>query len=166
VALAAAAGKHAYEIRAEPAVPGLGYSLSLTGYSPWPRAPAAEEGLELSIEVPAQTRVGAPATVTLHAAAPAGLDLSIRHGLPAGVQIDTASLEALVADGTIRSYRAEDGAVTLEVPARTAGQLFTARYRLIPTLAGTLTAPPSRIVVSGLAAGAKQEIAPARWVVR
>ena len=50
------------------------------------------------------------------------------------------SLDALVSDETIRSYDREDGAVTLKVAARSAGQVFTARYRAVPTLAGRVSA--------------------------
>jgi hypothetical protein len=49
----------------------------------------------------------------------------------------------------------------LQVPARKPGQLFSARYRLIPTLAGKLNASASSIEAGGL----HQDLAPVRWTV-
>jgi hypothetical protein len=155
-----AAGKHRYEIRAEPAVPGLGYVLSLTGFVPWTRK-GEESGLELVLPAPRAPRVGQPVELEVRAAAPAGLEITIRHALPAGVQAEAASLDALVTAGTLRGYEREDGAVTLHVPARTPGQSFTARYRAVPTLAGTLGAAASTIS----AGTGRAEVAPVRWVV-
>jgi hypothetical protein len=154
-------GSHRYEIRAEPAVPGLGYALALGARVPW-RNEAAPAGLELAIEVGKNPQVGRPVDVQVHAAAPAGVAFTVRHALPAGVQSDVASLEALVSASTITSYRREDGAITLEVPPVAAGQTFGARYRVIPTLAGKLGAAASTIT----AQGSHHDLAPARWVVR
>jgi hypothetical protein len=153
-------GKHRYELRADPPVPGLGYALAVKGFTPWPKTPPP--GLELAIGTAGDLRVGRPADVSLRAAAPAGLEITIRHALPAGVQPDTATLDALVADGTLRSYHREDGAVILEVPARSAGQSFSARYRAIPTLAGKLNAGASSISVPGL----HHDVPPGKWVVK
>jgi Alpha-2-macroglobulin family len=163
--LPAAAGHHAYRIQAEPAVPGLAYALALEAFVPWPRKPAnaaASAGLELSVGVPRAARVGRPVDVTLRAAAPARLELTIRQALPAGVQPDTASLDALVTAGTIASYDRQDGVVAFRVPALTPGQVFAARYRAIPTLAGTLTTAPSSIS----AGNERYDVAPAKWVVK
>jgi hypothetical protein len=154
-------GTHRYEIRAEPAVPGLGYALGLKAFVPW-RSEPAQPGLELAIDAPKDPRVGRPTDIQVHAAAPAGLAFTIRHALPAGVQPDIASLEELVSAGTLRSYHREDGAITLEVAALSAGQSWNAHYKVIPTLAGKLNAACSTIT-----AGAHQHhLAPARWVVR
>jgi hypothetical protein len=154
-------GQHRYEIRAEPPVPGLGYALALEAHVPW-RSEAAPAGLELGVELGRDPQVGHPLDVQIHAAAPAGVPFTVRHALPAGAQSDVASLEALVAAGTITSYRREDGATTLEVPALAAGQTFAARYRVIPTLAGKLNASASTIS----AQGSRHDLPPARWVVR
>jgi hypothetical protein len=153
--------QHAYELRAEPSVPGLGYSFALKGYVPWP-AQRTTHDLELSVDVPKEIHVGHAVDVAITAAAPAGMELTIRHALPAGVQVDTESLDALVSDETIRSYDREDGAVTLKIAARTAGQVFTARYRAVPTLAGRLHAGASTIAVSSL----EEHLAPSLWVVK
>jgi hypothetical protein len=155
------ASRHTYVVRADPAVPGLGYALALGGFVPW-GPDRAEGGLELTVGTPREARVGQPIDVDVRAAAPAGLELTVRHGLPAGVQVDTASLDALVTAGTIRSYQREDGAVTLKVPARTPGQTFAARYRAIPTLAGRIGGTPSAIS----AGGATHHVAPSSLLVR
>lgn len=138
-----ATGPHTWTIRADPPVPGLGYSLALQSWVPWKKETAS--GLELSVKTAAELRVGQPAEVDVAAAVPAGLPVKIRHALPAGVQPDTASLDALVSNGTISRYETEDGAISLEVPGKPPGQTFAARYRVIPTLAGTLHAPASSI---------------------
>lgn len=131
------AGGHALMVEATPPVPGLGFALSVKHYVPWD-AEAPEQGMELSVDLSKDARVGHPVDVTLRAVAPAGMALSIRQALPAGVQADEKSLADLVSNGTLLRYETEDGAVKLEAPARRQGQTFTAKYRVIPTLAGTL----------------------------
>jgi hypothetical protein len=106
--------------------------------------------------------VGRPADIKIRAAAPAGVAFTVRQALPAGVQSDAASLEALVAADTIESYHREDGAITLEVGALDAGESFSAHYRVIPTLAGKLGAGASSIT----AEGSHHDLAPVRWIIR
>jgi hypothetical protein len=138
-------GAHAWTVRAEPAVPGLGYALSLAAAVPWKQE--AQGGLELVVKSPTEARVGRPAEVVLEASTPSGLALELRHGLPAGVQVDRPSLDALVANGQVSAWDAEDGAVTLKLPPRAAGEPFQARFRVIPTLAGTLQGGASSLRV-------------------
>ena len=83
--------------------------------------------------------------VDVKAVAPSGVASQIRQSLPAGVQADRASLEKLKADGAITDFEVEDGVIELDVPARQPGEVFAARYRVIPTLAGTLHASASTI---------------------
>jgi hypothetical protein len=156
-----ARGKHRYELRAEPAVPGLGYALGLKAYVPWKSEPS-QSGLELAIAPPRDARVGQPADIQVQAAAPAGLAFTIRHALPAGVQPDLASLDALVSAGTVTAHHREDGAITLDVAALPAGSAFNARYRVIPTLAGKLGASASSITAGSF----RHDLAPARWTVK
>jgi hypothetical protein len=96
--------------------------------------------------------VGQPLQVRLRAAAPAGLPLTIRHALAAGVQVDTPSLEALVRAGKLVRFESADGVLELSAPALSPGQVLDASYRVIPTLAGTLHAPASTLSV-GTGAG-------------
>lgn len=138
-------GAHAWTVRAEPAVPGLGFSLALAAAVPWKQE--AQGGLDLVVKTPAEAKVGQPAEVVMEAATPSGLALELRHGLPAGVQVAPASLDALVAEGRVSSWDAEDGAVTLQLPPRGAGEPFQARFRVIPTLAGTLQGGASSLKV-------------------
>lgn len=158
------AGKHTWTVRAEPAVPGLGFSLTLGAYVPW-RASEAGRGLELAVKGPAEVKVGMPAEVTVQAASPAGMALTLRQGLPAGVQVDRASLDALVNEGKVTSYEVEDGAVSLTLPPRGAAEPFNARFRVIPTLAGSLQAG-----ASSLTPVERPELVfhvpPATWAVR
>ncbi len=145
----AAAGRHVYTVQAEPAVPGLGFSLSLRSYVPWTEGGAP--GLELMITRGKEARVGQALEVTLVAGAPAEAELEVRHSLPAGVQPEAASLDALVNQGRIARYQIEDGAVTLFAGARRPGETFQVSYRVVPGLAGVLHAPASwvRLVKRG-----------------
>ncbi len=156
-------GEHAWTVRAEPAVPGLGFSLSLSAAVPW--AQEARPGLELAVHVPSEAKVGQPAEVMLQASTPSGLPLVLRHGLPAGVQVDAASLESLVREGKVASWEAEDGAVTLRLPPRGPGEPFQARFRVIPTLAGTLQGGASSLTTQARP-DLVSYVPPAIWAVR
>lgn len=158
------AGKHSWRVRAEPSVPGLGFSLTLASFVPW-KQEEANGGLDLAITAPRELSVGRPVDVALSASAPSGMALKVRHALPAGLQPDSASLAALVASGALSRFETEDGAITLEVPPRPAGQPFSASYRVVPTLAGTLQAPAST-VASLERPEQVRYVAPAVWMVR
>lgn len=173
--LPAAPGKHQLTVRADPPVPGLGFSLTWKVFLPWAPAPQLERGLELAVDPKKEGQVGKPVELTLSASAPAGMGFVIRHAVPAGVQVDRPSLDALVADQTIVSYRSEDGTTEIHVAAREPGQTFQARYRAIPTLAGTFSSGASSIAIegqpraraaSGVDPGAPFFVPPARWVVK
>jgi hypothetical protein len=129
-------GAHTWTVRAEPAVPGLGFSLALSAYVPWKAEKG--QGLELAVKAPAEAKVGQPVEVTMQAATPAGMALKLRYALPSGAQVDMQSLERLQAEGKVSSYEVEDGALTLSLPPRGPGELFQASFRVVPTLAGTL----------------------------
>jgi hypothetical protein len=105
----------------------------------------AGSGLELQIEVPKDLKVGKPAALALTAAAPAGEPITLRLSLPAGVQADGPSLDALVSAGQVSRYETEDGAATLHLNAMEAGGFFTGTLKVVPTLAGSLQAPPSKL---------------------
>ncbi|MCL4228198.1 MAG: hypothetical protein KJZ91_27345 [Myxococcales bacterium] len=155
------AGNHRWEVVAEPAVPGLGYALTLEGWVPWGKATAAA-GLELALPETVTAAVGKPTEVVLRAVAPGGLPLHLQHALPAGVQVDTPSLEALVAAGTIERFVVATGKVDLYAPAQAPGQVFTASYRVIPTLAGRLRSAASRIEVDGTT----HQVPPTTWIIK
>jgi hypothetical protein len=158
------AGSHKWAIRADPPVPGLGYSLTLMAYVPWKKS-EANGGLELAITTPTEGKVGEPMQVTLSATAPSGMALKIRQALPAGVQAEAASLEALVTAGTITKFTTEDGAVRIEAPARAVGQPFSAVYRVVPTLAGTLHGSASTITPLGRT-DLSYQVPPEVWTVK
>jgi hypothetical protein len=159
-----AAGKHTWTIKAEPAVPGLGYALSLQTYVPWQKEPP-DQGLELAVELPKQMQAGRGCEVSLEASAPSGIALKLRHALPAGVQPDRPSLDALVASGTIKSFRTEDGAVTMDITPREPGQVFQAKYRVVPTLSGSLHSGPSFVATADRTERA-YFVPPAQWSVK
>src|SRR5207302_1888868 len=83
-------------VRADPPLAGLGFSLSLQSWVPWHKQPA-QGGLELQAPPRIEARLGQPVSIELEAAAPSGSPLSLHHALPAGVQPDLDSLDALVA---------------------------------------------------------------------
>jgi hypothetical protein len=139
-----AAGNHTWTVKADPPLPGLGYALTLRTWVPWERE-EAQSGFELSLKVGSPLKVGQAAPVDVAAAAPGGVVARIRQALPAGVQVDRPSLEKLRSDGAIIGFEVGDGEVTLDLRPREANEPFTARYRIIPTLAGTLHAAASTI---------------------
>jgi hypothetical protein len=101
----------------------------------------------------------------VQAAAPAGMALVYRQELPAGVVPDMDSLQALVTSGTISKFDTEDGALSFNIPALSPGQVFSAGYALVPTLAGTLHSGPA-----SLSPAADLDVAalsvPGVWTVR
>jgi hypothetical protein len=107
-------------------------------------------------------QVGKPVEVAVSAIAPSGSEVTITQALPAGVQPETASLDALVAADTITKYEIADGALTLTIPPLAPGKTFSAKYKLIPTLAGTLRSAASTIEMGA----AKYYVQPSVWTVR
>src|SRR5262249_36591938 len=75
------AGKHTYAITAQPAVPGLGYSLALESWVPWDKEPV-HGGLELALPAAIAATVGKPTEIAMTAVAPSGIELHIHHALP------------------------------------------------------------------------------------
>jgi hypothetical protein len=155
-----AAGAHEWQVRAEPAVPGLGFSLTLENYVPWDKQ-SVNQGLELAVTPPSAATVGMPAEVAVQAVAPSGQQIRIELSWPAGVQVDTATLDKLVAQETISRYNAADGKLELFVDSLAPAQVLTANIRVIPTLAGTLHSGPSSIRVGQVSVFQP----PAAWTV-
>ena len=155
------AGSHTWAITAEPPVAGLGFSLALHSWVPWPKQ-TVQQGLELALPEALTGAVGKPIDVAVTAIAPAGMPLHIQQSLPAGVQIDTPSLQALVEAGTITRFAAADGKLDLHVAPLTPGQTFAAKYRVVPTLAGKLKSAASTI-----RSGAHEfHVPPTAWTIR
>lgn len=139
-----ASGAHDWQVRAEPDIPGLGFALTLTNYVPWPTQKVAQ-GLELTVTPPTASAVGKPADVAVSANAPPGAPLTVELTWPAGVQVDTAALDRMVADDIIERYNAVDGKLELFIAGLSPAAVFSANIRTIPTLAGTLSSGPSAI---------------------
>jgi hypothetical protein len=155
------AESHAWTLTAEPAVPGLGYSLALDSWLPWAKQ-AVHEGLELALPARVTATVGKPLELAITAIAPSGIALHIQHALPAGVQIDTPSLQAQVAAGAIERFVAADGTLDLYVPALAPGKTFALTYRAVATLGGTLHSGASLIE-----AGANRfHVPPTEWTIK
>jgi hypothetical protein len=155
------AGTREWQIAAEPAVPGLGFSLALQSYVPWEKAPV-KAGLELSLPAAVTATVGKPTEITVSAVAPSGIGLHVTHALPAGVQADRPSLEAQVSDGILSRFEIADGKIELYVPALDPGEVLSVKYRVIPTFAGKLQSGPSRI----RAGGHETHVPPTMWMIR
>lgn len=156
-------GAHSWSVTAAPAVPGLGYTLGVVAYVPWKESKAG--GLELDAKLPDALKVGQAAEVAMTAAYPGGTAMKLRFGLPAGVQHDTPSLDALVSAGTITRYETEDGAITLHLPQLSSGASWAGKLRVIPTLAGTLQAQPTTLSVEYRPERARTFV-PRAWVIR
>ncbi len=157
------AGKHGWTVRAEPPVPGLGFSLSVEVYVPW-TSDARKGGLELKVSVGAAS-VGTKARIDVLATAPADVALDVEIPLPAAVSADEASLETLVSSGEISSFRVEDGKVAVVVPPREPGKLVSFGFSASPTLAGKLHAAAPSLAPSGRAHEAVF-VAPPEWIVK
>jgi hypothetical protein len=156
-----AAGSHNWEVKSEPSVPGLGFALSVTTWGPWPEQ-SAGQGVELSLAPPKAAAVGKPLALAVRAVAPAGQALTLRLSLPAGVQPDTAALEAMVGEGKLTRFETSDGLIELSAPALEPAQVFSADIRVVPTLAGTLQTGASSLSVGGM----EVFVPPATWTVR
>ncbi|MEO7736366.1 MAG: alpha-2-macroglobulin family protein [Kofleriaceae bacterium] len=155
------AGAHDWKLVAEPAVPGLGYALAFDSWLPW-ETQAVHEGLELALPAHVDAVVGKPVELAVTAVAPAGLALHIQQALPAGVQVDAPSLEALVASRAIERFVVADGTLDLYVRALEPGKTFAISYRAIATLGGTLHSGASWIE-----AGTSQfHVPPTAWTVK
>jgi hypothetical protein len=156
------AGAHTWTLAAEPAVPGLGFALTLGAHVPWVDGPS--DGVRLEVTLPAKLVVGHSVSVGLLAALPSGTATALRLALPAGVQADSPSLAALVGAGTISRFETEDGAITLHVLPLGTGSSFAATVKVVPTLAGTLKSPPSTLTPEGRPLQAR-DFAPKTWVI-
>ncbi|MDP2342296.1 MAG: alpha-2-macroglobulin family protein [Deltaproteobacteria bacterium] len=151
-------------VSADPSVPGLSYVLAVKAAVPWPRAPA-DAGLNLTAALEGELKVGATSGVVLRAVAPGGSALKVTHGLPAGVDAVRASLQQLITEGVISSYELNDGVVVLNAPSRNQGELFTARFKIVPTLAGSLHTQVSSAELAGQPSSAVY-FPPAVWTIK
>lgn len=138
-----ARGSHDWTVRAEPAFPGLGFSLSLITHVPWPEPPAGQ-GVQSRVILPERITVGRRVALGLELAAPAQTAMEVELALPAGVQVDGPSLDALRDEGRIQTWEDEDGLLRLSIPPQEATR-WTADLGLIPTVAGTLNADALRV---------------------
>jgi Alpha-2-macroglobulin family len=155
------AGTHTWAITAEPPVAGLGFSLALNSWVPWPKQ-TVQQGLELALPAQITGVAGKAVDIAITAIAPSGLPLHVQHVLPAGVQVDTPSLEALVTAGTVTRVSTADGKIDLYANALEPGQTFSAQYRVVPTLAGKLKSAASMIE----AGDHRFYVPPTEWVIR
>jgi hypothetical protein len=152
---------HRWKLIAEPAVPGLGYSLALDSWPPWHKE-TTQGGLELALPPEVRAAVGVPVDLAITAIAPSGIALHIQQALPAGVQVDAPSLEAQVKAGTIERFVASDGALDVYVPPLAPGKTFALAYRAIATLGGTLHTGASLIE-----AGPRRfHVPPVVWIIK
>lgn len=154
------ASQHKWTVHSEPAVPGLGFSLALEAWTPWEKE-ATNQGLELSLADKMAAKVGKPVDVAIEAIAPAGMEVHFVQALPAGVQIDRPSVEALVSAGQVERFDIADGKLEMWLRPLQPGQTFQAKYRAIPTLAGTLHAAASSIEANGTTF----HVPPVEWTI-
>lgn len=159
--VAGLASAHTWTVAADPPVAGLGYALALTSWVPWDKA-AVHGGLELALPPTVAGEVGKPTELAIAAIAPSNVPLHITEALPAGVQVDTPTLDGLVTGGQIARYEVADGKVDLYVAGLAPGQTFAVKLRVIPTLAGTLHAPASELD----AGGAATHVPPTTWTIK
>lgn len=155
-------GAHEWSMKAEPAVPGLGFALQLVSYSPWKDEP--NSGMTFKVDLPKTMKAGQSAELTLTVAGPGGTPLELKLALPAGVQHDTTSLTNLVQAGAITRYETEDGMITLHLPAQTNGSTWIKKLEVTPTLGGTLQSGASSLATE-YGAQRKKDYAPIKWKI-
>ncbi|MBI2375411.1 MAG: hypothetical protein HYV07_15555 [Deltaproteobacteria bacterium] len=161
---AKASGAHAWTVRADPPVPGLGFSLSVEVYVPW-TADQPRGGLELKVTVPPLIELGAKAKIEVLATAPADLAVAVEVPLPAGISADDPSLEALVDSGVAQSFHVEDGKVTVRVAPRAPGKLVSFSFLASATFVGRLHAAAPSLTPDGRDDDIVY-VAPPEWNVR
>jgi hypothetical protein len=159
---AGSSGKHFWKVSAEPAVAGLGFSLNVVAFTPFQDEPGG--GLDLKIQAPAHFKVGQKSQLQLAIAAPAGIELALKLGLPAGVQVDAESLTNLVSNGTLGRFETEDGSVTLHLPAARPGAIQQLPLTVVPTLAGRLSAAETSLTPEQ-SRGQGKNFAPQKWAI-
>ncbi|MFT3706227.1 MAG: alpha-2-macroglobulin family protein [Archangium sp.] len=155
-------GTHQWELKSEPAVPGLGFALQLVAYTPWKDEPGG--GISLVVALPKTMKAGQSAELSLTAAGPGGIPLELELALPAGVQHDTTSLTKLVSAGAITRYETEDGKITLHLPPQNNGATWNQKLEVTPTLGGTLHSGSSSLAPENNASR-KKSFAPMTWKI-
>jgi hypothetical protein len=133
----AVAGPHSYRIEASPAVPGLAFTLTQTAYLPWEGDPGSE-GFSLRVDASSAVAVGETLPCRLQAAVPGGEPFELELELPAGVEVEQRSLQALVNQGAITAFDTSQGRLEISGPALASGAVFDAVVELVPTLSGSL----------------------------
>ncbi len=131
-----AAGLHSYRLEATPAVPGLAFTVKQTSYLPWSGDPGSE-GFSLRVDASGPAAVGSELPCRLQAAVPGGESFEVELELPAGVEVDEASLVTLRDQGAITGFQSSEGHLELSGPALPSGSVFDATIILVPTLAGS-----------------------------
>ena len=116
-------------------MPGLAFSVTQTSWLPWKGEPGAE-GFALRVNASGLAAVGESLACQLQAAVPGGEAFTVELELPAGVEVETLGLDALVSQGAIQAYQSREGHLELSGPALPGGSVFKATLELVPTLAG------------------------------
>lgn len=154
-----AVGRHDWKVEATPSVPGLGFTLTIESYEPWP--PPTRRDLALEIDVGGEARVGSKVPVAVRVGAPPGTRVTVKHRLPAGVRPDQSSLAAQQSSGAIESYIADAGVVEMTFSTKPGDTPIT--YDVIPSFAGRLNAPASSVEILGR--GVTMHVPPSTWTV-
>lgn len=140
-----AVGSHDWKVEATPAVAGLGFTLVVESYVPWPVSERTDLALEVDVERDA--KVGRTANVEIRVGAPPSTRVKVRHGLPAGVRPDVSTLVREQSQGRLESYEVDAAGVTLTFRVPTGDAPI--RYGVVPSFAGKLHAPASSVEIIG-----------------
>ncbi len=95
------------------------------------------EGFSLKVSPAGSSAVGETLPCRLQAAVPGGEPFTVVLELPAGVEVEQRSLQALVSQGSILAFDTSEGRLELSGPALPSGAVFDATVELVPTLAGS-----------------------------
>ncbi len=141
-------GPHSYRIEASPSVPGLAFTMTQTAYLPWEGDPGSE-GFGLKVSTAGPSAVGEVLPCQLQAAVPGDEPFVIALELPAGVEVEQRSLQALVDQGSILAFDSSEGHLEISAPALPSGAVFDATVELVPTLAGAFEWGGASLALSG-----------------
>lgn len=151
------AGAHTITLQTASEVPGLGFAATLRDWVPWTGSEALP-GVDVEVDV-GPMRLGREGTVTVTLAAPSGVGVDVVVPLPAGAQVDAASVRdpAGAVTATVRP-----DAVLLHARPFGAGEIVSVTIPVQPAFAGRFATAPVQVSADR---GAGVALAPPAWTV-
>lgn len=166
-----AGGTHRWKLEASPAVPGLGFTLSLETHrlgaasvssASSPAATVRDKNLGLSVSAGGPLKVSKTQTITVRAIAPARASVAIECALPTGVMPSPRSLEQLVMAGVLKRFELKETGPVLYASMGSSTE-FQASFSVTPKFSGRLNTGTSQLRMEGTPIAV---VAPAQWTIQ